>query len=97
MCLFTFKQIVPRLIELDDVISYKGGAANGSCLGRWNGLRRPWSRVPCERLARQVLLATPKGVRKRGVGVNLPLSLIFYENCITCAKEINCFRILFAC
>ena len=26
-----------------------------------------------------------------------PLSLIFYENCITCAKEINCFRILFAC
>jgi len=25
------------------------------------------------------------------------LSLIFYENFITCAKEINSFRILFAC
>jgi len=43
MCLFTFKQIVPRLIELDDVISF-GGAENGSCLGRWNCLPRPcWS------------------------------------------------------
>jgi len=38
--LFTFKQIVPRLIELDDVISF-GGAENGSCLGRWNCLPRP--------------------------------------------------------
>ena len=40
-----------------------------------------------------------KGVRKGGqlVWVNPPLSLIFYENFITCAKEINCFRILFAC
>jgi len=38
-----------------------------------------------------------KGVRKGGLGVNPPLSLIFYENFITCAKEVNCFRILFAC
>jgi len=32
-----------------------------------------------------------------GVEVNPPFSLIFYEKFITCAKEINCFRILFAC
>jgi len=33
-----------------------------------------------------------------GVGVkNPPFSLIFYEKFITCAKEIDCFRILFAC
>jgi len=40
-----------------------------------------------------------KGVRKEGgLGLKpLPLSLIFYENCITSANEINCFRILFAC
>ena len=39
-----------------------------------------------------------KGVRKGGrFGVNDPFSLIFYEKLITCAKEINCFRILFAC
>jgi len=40
-----------------------------------------------------------KGVRKRGgFGVKNPtFSLIFYEKFITCAKEINCFRILFAC
>jgi len=25
------------------------------------------------------------------------LSLIFYKNFFTCAKEISCFRILFAC
>jgi len=30
---------MPRLIEQDEVISY--GGENGSCLGRWNGLRRP--------------------------------------------------------
>jgi len=41
VCLFTVEQIVPRLIEQDDVISYEGGAENGSCLGRWNGLRQP--------------------------------------------------------
>jgi len=33
-----------------------------------------------------------------GVGVKKkPLSLIFYKNFITCAKDINCFRTLFAC
>jgi len=37
-----------------------------------------------------------KGVRKGGLGLTPSLSLIFYENFITCAKEINCFRILFA-
>jgi len=31
------------------------------------------------------------------VRVKPPLSFIFYENFITCAKEINCFCILFAC
>jgi len=31
-----------------------------------------------------------------GVGVKHPLSLIFYENFITCVNEINCFCILFA-
>jgi len=41
MRLFTFKEIVPRLIEQDDVITLWVGAENGSCLGRWNGLRRP--------------------------------------------------------
>jgi len=39
-----------------------------------------------------------KGVGKGGIGVKpTPLSLIFYKNFITCAKEINCFRIHFAC
>jgi len=39
-----------------------------------------------------------KGVRKGFFGVNPPpLSLIFYKIFITCAKEIKCFRILFAC
>jgi len=38
-----------------------------------------------------------KGARK-GVGVNPPpLELDILQNFITCAKEINCFRILFAC
>jgi len=37
-----------------------------------------------------------KGVRK-GVGVKTPLELDILQNFITCAKEINCFRILFAC
>jgi len=30
-------------------------------------------------------------------GVTPPLSLIFYKNFITCAQEINCSRIVFAC
>jgi len=37
---------------------------------------------------------------KGGLGLTpstQPLSLIFYKNFITCAKEINCFRILFPC
>jgi len=38
-----------------------------------------------------------QGRTQRGVGLKKPLSLIFYKNFITCAKEINCFRILFAC
>jgi len=33
----------------------------------------------------------------RGVGVNPPFRLICIKNFITCEKEINCFRILFAC
>ena len=32
-----------------------------------------------------------------GLGLNSPLELDIYENFITSAKEINCFRILFAC
>ena len=42
MCSFMSKHIVLRLIEQDGVISYTG-TENGSCLGRWNGLRLPWS------------------------------------------------------
>jgi len=45
MCLFTFKLIVPRLIEQDDIISY-GDAENGSCLGCWNGFRWPCLYTP---------------------------------------------------
>jgi len=37
-----------------------------------------------------------KGVRKGEVGLTL-LSFICYKNFITCAKEINCFRILITC
>jgi len=32
-----------------------------------------------------------------GVGLKKPLILIFYKNAITCTKEINYFRMLFAC
>ena len=39
-----------------------------------------------------------QGRTQEGVGVKKkPLSLIFYKIFITCAKEIKCFRILFAC
>jgi len=38
-----------------------------------------------------------KGVRKGGVGVKSPFELDILQNFITCANEINCFRILFAC
>ena len=37
-----------------------------------------------------------KGVRKGGLGLT-PFSLICYKNFNTCANEINCFHILFAC
>jgi len=45
---------------------------------------------------RQIYLATRAYAREIGVEI-LPLNLICYKNFITCAKEINCFRILFAC
>jgi len=32
----------------------------------------------------------------RVLGLNPSLNLIYYENFVTCAKETNCFRILFA-
>jgi len=35
-----------------------------------------------------------KGVRKGGLGLKPPLSLIFYENFITCAKEIFAYFLL---
>jgi len=36
-----------------------------------------------------------KGVRKGGLGLKKTLELDILQNFITCAKEINCFRILF--
>jgi len=30
---------------------------------------------------------------RRGVGVKNHLSLIFYKNLVTCAKEMNCFHV----
>jgi len=41
--------------------------------------------------------ARPKQGRTQGVGVKPPLKLDILQNFITCAKEINCFRIIFAC
>ena len=39
-----------------------------------------------------------QGRMQGGGGAKTPtLSLIFYKNFITCAKEITCFRILLAC
>jgi len=35
-----------------------------------------------------------KGVRKGGLGLKPTLELDIFKNVITCAKEINCFRIL---
>jgi len=43
-----------------------------------------------------VTISLTKGVRKGG-GLKSPLELDILQNFITCAKEINCFRILFAC
>ena len=34
---------------------------------------------------------------RRGLGLSSPLELDILQNFITCAQEINCFRILFAC
>ena len=34
---------------------------------------------------------------KDGLGLKPPLSLIFYKIFVTCANEINGFRILYAC
>jgi len=31
------------------------------------------------------------------LGLKPPLRLTFYKNIITCAREIDCFRILFTC
>ena len=36
------------------------------------------------------------GYGRGGFGVNPPLCLVFYKSFITCAKEINCFRIILA-
>jgi len=44
-----------------------------------------------------MFIFSAKGVRKWGIGLKKTLSLIFYKNFITCTKEINCFRIYFAC
>jgi len=38
-----------------------------------------------------------KGVRKGGLGLKKNLALDILQNFITCPKDINCFRILFAC
>jgi len=46
--------------------------------GFWHGIRLKNSR--------QFPLSA-KGVRKGGLGLNPPLSLIFYKNVITCAKK----------
>jgi len=54
-------------------------------------------KTPSSRKLHSVILDI-KGVRKGvGVGVNPPLELDILQNFIACAKEINCFRILFAC
>jgi len=47
---------------------------------------------------RVVISLNAKGVRKgRVLGLKTPLEHDILQNFITCAKEINCFRILFAC
>jgi len=40
---------------------------------------------------------TVQGRTQGGWGYKPPMSLIFNKNFITCAKRINCFRILSAC
>ena len=45
-----------------------------------------------------IVTITVKGVRKgRVLGLTPPLEHDIFQNFITYAKEINCFRILFAC
>jgi len=54
--------------------------------------------IKFEHLLQIVANCMNKGVRKGGFGVNnIPFTLICYKNFITCAKDINCLRILFAC
>ena len=43
-----------------------------------------------------VVCEMTKGIRKGGLGLT-PLELDILQNFITFAKEIDCFRILFAC
>ena len=43
------------------------------------------------------LLHRPRAYARGGLGLTPPLDLDILQNFITCAKEINCFRILFAC
>ena len=48
----------------------------------------------CPKMNRLAVQFRPRAYARGGWGWG---SLIFYEKFITCAKEINCFRILFAC
>jgi len=52
-------------------------------------------RVNAIRFQKQVV--PTKGVRKGGVGVNRPPPWAYILQKFICAKETNCFRILFAC
>jgi len=46
----------------------------------------------------EIVLGWRQGRTQGGlVGLKTPLELDILQNFITCAKEINCFRILFAC
>ena len=52
----------------------------------------------CKSPGGDVVPASCKGVRKGGgLGLTPPLELDNLQSFITCAKEINCFRTLFAC
>ena len=57
-------------------------------------------RISCSDSCKKFTLSSPIArayAREVGVGVKTPLELDILQNFITCAKEINCFRILFAC
>jgi len=63
------------------------------------GRHSPFSRVsfPKLKLGRKCDVSI-KGLCEGGIGIKkITLSLTFYKNFITCAKEINCFRIFSAC